>query len=420
MTKNKVLIIGQVIPEPQSSAAGLRMLQLMELLLAEGYAITFATAARDHLHPMNLISMGIQSVRIDLNDPSFDLFLTKLDPQVVIFDRFMTEEQYGWRVIQQCPRAIRILDTEDLHCLRKERENAIKRGFDFQINQLISSTLAYREIASILRCDVTLVISSFEMKILKEVFKVPDNLLLYFPLLFPENSTENLPTFWQRKNFITIGNFFHPPNWDAVQIIKSKLWKPIKRQLPEAEMHIYGAYAGAKVQQLHNEQEGFLIKGWTEDALKTIQNYRVLLAPLRFGAGIKGKLLSAMEAGTSSITTTIGSEGIANPEEWNGAVTNDWDQFIQQAIRYYKDNVLWEQAQKRGQYILRQYFHPDKFHQVFIQMLISLRRNIEQHRKTNFIGNMLTHHRLNSTKYMSKWIEEKNKRLSSKEDLQKD
>ena len=122
----KLLIIGFVWPEPKSSAAGVRMMQLIDFFLSEGYQITFASSSLKGDKSLNLASKGIQERRIELNNSSFDLFISKLNPTVVLFDRFMMEEQFGWRVAQQCPNALKILDTEDLHCLRKAREEAFK------------------------------------------------------------------------------------------------------------------------------------------------------------------------------------------------------------------------------------------------------------------------------------------------------
>ena len=104
----------------------------------------------------------------------------------MIFDRFTIEEQFGWRVVEQCPNALRILDTEDLHCLRRGRRMAFKDGKAFDRSYLINDT-AKREIASIFRCDMNLIISEVEMTILKEEFKVDEQLLLYLPFLINEN-----------------------------------------------------------------------------------------------------------------------------------------------------------------------------------------------------------------------------------------
>ena len=132
----KVLFIGLVFPESTSTAAGSRMLQLLYFFLKENYHITFASAAQITPYIDNLESLGIDSVTIELNNTSFDNFIKRLQPDIVVFDRFISEEQFGWRVVENCPNAIRVLDTEDLHCLRQARGEAFKKEESFKLEQL--------------------------------------------------------------------------------------------------------------------------------------------------------------------------------------------------------------------------------------------------------------------------------------------
>ena len=132
----KVLIIGFVWPEPKSSAAGSRMMQLIEAFKLVDYKITFACAASKNENAVDLTAEGIDEISIQLNHTSFDEFIKLLQPDVVLFDRFMTEEQFGWRVAEHCPNALRILDTEALHCLRKGRHQALKnKKPEYQVDE---------------------------------------------------------------------------------------------------------------------------------------------------------------------------------------------------------------------------------------------------------------------------------------------
>ena len=186
MRQQQVLIIGSVWVEPNSSAAGKRMLQLITQFLERGYEVTFVSAAQKSEKAVDLISMGVHESFIELNNISFDHFIKKLQPQIVLFDRFIMEEQFGWRVAEYCPKAIRILDTEDLHCLRKTREICLKNNIDFSQEELLKQDISKREIAAILRCDLSLIISVFEIEILKKIFKIEESILMYLPFLFDE------------------------------------------------------------------------------------------------------------------------------------------------------------------------------------------------------------------------------------------
>ena len=409
----KILIIGSVWPEPDSSAAGTRMLQLISLFREEGFLVTFASPAMDSDFMVDLTLVGVVKKSIALNCSSFDAFVKELNPSVVLFDRFMMEEQFGWRVSENCPDAIRLLDTEDLHCLRVARHNAFKEKRCFEEENILKEEVAKREIASILRCDLSLMISEYEIELLTNRFKLDSSLLFYLPFLVePVTSIDlvKLPSFEERNNFIFIGNFLHEPNWNAVQYLKETIWPLIKRQIPQAVVNVYGAYPSQKVVQLNNVKEGFIIKGRAANARDVVGQARVVLAPLRFGAGLKGKLLEAMQCGTPSVTTSIGAESMHGDLPWNGFITNDVEIFVTESVRLYHNKRLWLQAQENGIEIINRRYVRVLFENDFKRQIKWLRGNLQQHRTSNFMGLLLQHHTMKSTKYMSMWIEEKNKK----------
>ena len=407
-----VLIIGFVWPEPNSSAAGGRMVQLISIFKEHGFKVTFASPAMDSDYMVDLESLGVSKKSIALNCSSFDAFVKDLNPSIVLFDRFMMEEQFGWRVAENCPDALRLLDTEDLHCLRLARQKAFKENRQFLSGDLLVEDVAKREIASILRCDVSLMISEYEIELLQSVFKIDADLLYYLPLLLDcieDSAIQNLPSFENRNNFVFIGNFLHEPNWNAVQYLKETIWSLIRKQMPEAILQIYGAYPSQKVLQLHQPKQGFYIMGRADDAQEVVRNARVVLAPLRFGAGIKGKLIEAMQCGTPSITTIIGAESMCGDLPWNGFITDEPQVFAEKAVELYQEKNLWTKAQEDGFEIIEKRYLKSLFENDFIQHILKIQTHLRQHRLDNFMGTLLQHHTLASTKYMSRWIEEKNK-----------
>ncbi len=406
-----LLIIGFVWPEPNTTAAGSRMLQLINLFQKNGFKITFVCTASKTKNSYNLENLNIQTFDIQLNDSSFDNFIKSINPEFILFDRFLTEEQFGWRIVENCPEAIRILDTEDLHFLRYARQVACQNNTTVSLSHLIND-LAKREIASIYRCDLTLIISKYEMKLLKKTFKIDKSILIYLPFLLDKMNLESIhsyPTFLNRNHFISIGNFKHKPNVDAVQYLKEVIWPLIREKLPEAQLHIYGAYATEKDLQLQNKKEGFLIKGWTESVEEVFIKARVCLAPLRFGAGLKGKLIDAMQFGTPSITTNIGAEAMHHKLPWNGFIADNPNEFALKAVELYTQEKLWENAQKSGIEIINTCYSKETHEKKFLSRIENILKNKEEHRLNNFIGAILLHHTLQSTNYMSRWIEEKNK-----------
>lgn len=413
----RLLVIGYVWPEPKSSAAGARMLQLIECFQQAGFDVTYASPAAPSEHAIDYQAYGITPVKIELNNSSFDAFIRQLNPDAVIFDRFMMEEQFGWRVEKHCPNALRILDSEDLHCLRFARQ-ALAKNNHLVIKEVTTKDLyseqAKREIAAIYRCDLTLTISQYEMQLLQESFNVPADILLYVPFMLKDIKVNTQLGFSERHHFVSIGNFRHEPNWDAVLQLKTHIWPLIRQQLPKAQLHIFGAYPPKKATQLHNEKQGFLVKGWCEDAFKELSQARVLLAPLRFGAGLKGKLLDAAQCGLPAVTTSIGAEGLfEHQDQATALISDDFNEFAKQAIDLYSREPLWQGLQSNGQRFLETGFAWDVFSQQLIDRLQAIEENLEIHRLNNFTGSMLRHHSMKSTQYMSQWIEAKNRLTSA-------
>ena len=410
MMAKKVLIIGFVWPEPKSSAAGSRMIQLIDAFKTNDFEVIFASPCAKTDNAFNLNSIEVKPVEITLNSATFDDFVKKLRPDVVMFDRFMMEEQFGWRVAEHCPSALRILDTEDLHCLRKGRGRAIKEGKPFSKAYLFND-VAKREIASIFRCDLSLIISEAEMDILIDIFKVDSSLLHYVPFMIdPIVETSQLPKFKEREHFVTIGNFLHEPNYKSVIHLKAHIWPFISRKLPEAKMHVYGAYSSEKVHQLHNEKERFLVKGFAEDVNEVMQKSRACLAPIQFGAGLKGKLIDAMVNGTPCVTTSIGAEGMLGEFSPNGFIEDNTQKFVEKAVEIYTNKEIWVKSQNDGYEVINNRFRKSTLSRKLISKVERIIENLEDHRLNNFIGTMLQHHSMQSTKFMSRWIEEKNKK----------
>lgn len=408
----KLLILGAVWPEPESSAAGRRMMQLIELFRCEGWTITFAGTAARSSHAADLESMKVKTAEVKVNSATFDRFISNLSPDMVLFDRFPVEEQFGWRVEEQCPRAVRILDTEDLHCLRRARRAAIEAGQPMSRERLLQEETAKREIASILRCDISLIISEYEMELLREVFRVDDTLLQYLPFTvdaLDETMVNTWARYEEREHFILIGNFRHPPNWDAVQHMHQRIWPLIRRRLPAAELHVYGAYPTQQARALHDPEQGFHVMGRTPDARAAVERARVSLAPLRYGAGLKGKLIEAMLCGTPSVTTRIGAEGIAGEHAWSGAIAESRATFAKAAVRLYTHKPEWQKARRQGRKIINSRFAGGEAEAALLERLSEIRTGLREHRMQNFTGAMLMHHRAASTRYMSKWIEAKNR-----------
>lgn len=403
----KALVIGKIWPEPTSSAAGTRTLDILRAL--EGYELHFACAAQKSEYSSDLLGhFQIRLHQIELNNSQFNDWVAALNPEIVIFDRFMIEEQFGWRVAKSCPDALRVIDTSDLHFLREARRQAVTKKEE---PKFFNDT-AVREVAAMLRSDLSIVISEFEYTLLVSKFQFPVANLAYWPFLLPAPSID-VPRFEDRSDYVMIGSYLHEPNWDAVRWCSESIWPLIRQKLPDAQLHAYGSYTPQKAYDLHKPENGFHIKGRAEEAVSTLAKHRINLAPLRFGAGLKGKLADAFIAGTPSITTPVGVEGMKGDLDWGSVVSDQPEIFADTACKLYTDKKKWIHAQRRGSEIATQRFAESKWIPELGRMLENSLNNLAHRRESNFLGRMLNYHHHRSTEFMSRWIEEKNKRLPS-------
>lgn len=405
MSKEKnVLIIGKVWPEPNSSAAGTRMMQLIHYFIDQVYTITFLSHAKQTEFQADLANLNVNCASVEVNSGKFDELIQKMNPEIVIFDRFMTEEQFGWRVMDNCPDALRVLNTEDLHFLREARQKALKSGVELDLNTY-RSDLLLRELAAIHRSDISFLVSDYEVDLLQENYGIPSEKVLHLPF-YCETSKIAVPSYSEREDFVFIGNFWHEPNLDAVRYLKSTIWPLIKKKVPKAKLNIYGAYCSEKVFQLTNKEDRFIVHGRARSAKAVVMKSRVCLAPIRFGAGIKGKLLESMAAGTPSVTMTNGAEGIADNDLWPGQVADDPMKFADAAVELYSNEQEWENSQKKGNKIIRQKFSQTEFN-VKLTGIIKQLSDLEGHRNNSVTGLILQRESHQAARFMSIWIEEK-------------
>ncbi len=394
-------------------------MQLIEICRAAGHEVRVSSSCQDSTYRTQLERLGITTTCHVPNDSAFDQYLREYLPDIVFFDRFIIEEQFGWRVKNVLPDALRILDTIDLHALRRLRQAKVERGEDPKTLSSLDVTTDdfVREVAALYRSDLNLLTSDKEERFLKETFNLPPYLLELFRFSYAPPEPP-LP-YAARSHFVSIGNFNHAPNTDSFRLLCQEIWPRILSRFKAAglappELHIYGAYPTQEFLKLPKLNSGVRVFGWTENVLKTLQQYRVNLAPLRFGAGIKGKIADGWVAGTPCVTTWIGAEGMTTlPSgqdlEFGGFVADTWDEFADRAIQLYCNTDVWDHAQSAGRSIISELFSHEKQARRFLETLQTAMANRDSHRSSNFIGTMLWYHLHRSTEFMSRWIEAKNK-----------
>jgi hypothetical protein len=418
------VLIAYVWPEPQSSAAGLRNRNLIEALGRFGYEVVIASAAQNEPGRVSCERWshewkGVTVRPIQLNHSSFDQWISEEKPDLVVFDRFVVEEQFGWRVREFAPQATCILDTSDLHFLRVSREKGFKSpmsgatlagraaGIHWDVD------LACRELASIHRVDLAWLVSGVEHELLIREFGVDPSRVAVSRFAYPDpaEAPGAMNGFLQRSGFCLLGNFRHAPNLDAFRWMRAEVWPRIRAQLPAVELHVYGAYPTKEVMEAHSPRSGFLVHGRAESLTEVFAPRRVSLAPLRFGAGIKGKISDSWWHGVPVVSTSIGSEGMSDGGTWGGRIGNSTEDFVQACVELHESKAQWEQAREGGVRVLRAMFSVESFDRDFEAGLNQAEAG-RRRRESDWIRRMMLHSTQDSYRYFGKWLELKQARKS--------
>ncbi len=314
-------------------------------------------------------------------------------------------------------------------------------------NTLLSSqkhphSILLRELASIHRSDLTLVCSPYELDLLRNEYRIPKHKLSlasffinvdeiedkYFTITSNANSNNICDySFESRKDFITLGGLKHAPNIDQVKVLKYDIWPKIKQRLPQANLHIYGAYTPYSLHKLHDEKLGFLIKGHASSLSDVLGRCRVMLAPLRFGAGIKGKIIDSWKYGCPVVTTPIGSEGMTAPSmdaidtkeeqevQWGGMIASKSDDFVQGAIDLYTNKSQWIHSQTNGRRLIHDLFDSKRNLTRLNDDIYLAMMDRKERRQRDYFSACLWSQQSRSTEYFSKWIEQKESNVNKKE-----
>lgn len=417
----RVLIFSTVWPEPSSSAAGVRQMQWIHFFLRLGAQVILSSPSKlkneQDWGYLNLPA-GVECVPLPLNQSEVGETLKTMNPDVVMFDRFILEEQFGHFVYEACPAALVLIETEDLHFIRKAREE-LKEQY-LQLTEMpehfYHTTGALRETASMERADQTFVCSTFEAALLKNEFSIDEEKVTWVPFFYDEPVIREgaQKTFEERDGFAWVGNFRHPPNLDGLRWFRKEIWPRIKVRFPKARIKIYGAYPTEEVMQWNRPQDGFSVLGSAEDLSAVFENARVNLAPLRFGAGIKGKLLEGFRNGVPSVSTAVGVEGLApasiNEFDLGALVVNTPQEFAEACIKLHEEKPLWEEKREQGKRLMREVHSVQAQEQRMRSLLESLLLKRKKGVLPRWNSKILRHETFNSYKYFSRWIEEKEKK----------
>ena len=276
----------------------------MDCLISLGYGVTFMADNRTHAggYTVALQQAGVEVVYDPWVD-SLPRFLSERGAEFdfVMISRHYVASNYVSRLKRYCPQAKFIFDTVDLHYLREERMAELENSLTLKTS---AAQTRRSELAVINAADATIVVSPVEKTVLEEA--APNAKVRVISNVHEVAGSQR--PFTQRKDIFFVGGYQHPPNIDAAEWFVNSIWPLIHKELPDIEFHLIGSKAPEKVRALHGN--GVHFHGFVKTLDPWLDGCRLAVAPLRYGAGIKGKVNMSMSRGQPVVATPMAVEGM--------------------------------------------------------------------------------------------------------------
>ncbi len=341
--RGRVLVVDAYTPEPDQDSGSVRLVNLMRCLQDLDYGVTFFPDNRawNGDYTRALQDLGVEA----WYDPwlrSSEAFLEGhgVDFEHVIVSRHYVACNYLGVVRRLAPQAKFVFDTVDLHYLREQRLADLENSA--ALRQVAKQTRR-SELAVIRAADATLVVSPVERELLAE--EVPDATVMILSNIHEINT--DAAGFDERSDLYFVGGYQHPPNIDAAHWFVTEIWPRVRERLPGVRFHLVGSKATDEVRAL-GDAEGVTFHGFVESLAPFLDRCRLSVAPLRYGAGVKGKVNQAMAHGQPVVATPAAVEGIHAEDGEDVLVAKDADAFADAVVRLYGDEALWQRLSANG------------------------------------------------------------------------
>ena len=350
----RVLVIDACMLTPDHDAGSLRMQAILEILTSLRCKVTFVADNLEYRQPYvsQLQQRGVEVLFHPYTASIADLLVATR--QRIRHRRHVASLRRHPALVDAvrtfAPKALVVFDTVDLHFLRTERQAELEGS---AIARAAARAKREEELALIRKADVTLVVSPFEQALLAEL--VPDARVMVLSTIH-----ELLPggkPFAEREGLVFIGGFQHPPNTDAVLWYAREILPQVREALPGAKTYIVGSKVPANVRAL--AADDFIVTGYVPDVTSYFTGCRASIAPLRYGAGVKGKINLAMSYGLPVVATTPSIEGMHLTPGDDVLVADDPAAFAAAIARVYRDEALWQKLAAGGRDNIRKHFSRD-------------------------------------------------------------
>lgn len=362
---NTVLVVDAFTPRPDRDSASLRLVNLMRMLREEGAHVVFLPADRGHggRYTRELQQLGVE-VWYAPYAQGLPAWLREHGPR---FDSVLVCRHYVMRELlpllrRHAPQARVVFDTVDLHYLREQRGAELAND---PARVRAAQRTRQLELDVIARSDATLVVSDVERDLL--ALEAPQARVELLSNLHRMGG-EGLP-FEQRRDLMFVGGFRHPPNVDAACWFVDDVWPLLRERAPDLQFHCIGGDVPAVVQAL-SLRPGVTVHGHVPDLTPLLAGVRLTVAPLRYGAGVKGKVNQPMAHGQPVVATSCAIEGMHLRPGEDVLVADDAAGFAAAVLRAYHDPVLWRQLARNGRRNIQEHFSLDAGRAVVRQVLL--------------------------------------------------
>ena len=331
-----ILVIDRHIPFFDKDAGSYRLYNLLKIFSDLGYNVTFIGADLQHYEQYDTIveQSGIHVLYFPLIR-SIKQYLSQYGHtfSLVILSRPHIADKYFKYIRTYCGRAKIIYDTVDLHFLRHLRQAQIENN-----PRLIkrANELKELELKIVKSSDVVWVVSAHEKEILLAEYPLLD--VHVISVIY--NSALLVKDYGQRKNILFLGDFSHSPNIDGVEWFIQDIFPKIKQELQDITFFIVGNNPTREIRELSCED--VIVTGFIHDLTGFLNDCRVFVAPLRYGAGVKGKIVHSMSHGLPVVTTSIGAEGMDIVDGKNVLISDDPGDFSQKVLQLYQNEEMWK------------------------------------------------------------------------------
>lgn len=341
--RGRVLVLDTTPPTPDRDSGSQDTLILLKLLRRQGWHVTFLPEnLLDHApYTAALRQEGIECVHYPLVD-DFMAAAAHLAAQsdAVVVSRQPLARRVMGLLKSAAPRAKLVFNTIDLHFLREEREAGLFGDADAAARAAETRTA---ELASIRAADATLVVSAYEADMLTRL--APAARVCVMPVR-REVPAGPFADFDRRDGVLFIGGFRHPPNQDAVRWLLAEIWPRVRAAGLRAPLYIAGADAPPFLQD--DPANGVCVLGHVPQLADAFAGVRLSVAPIRYGAGLKGKVIDSLLHSVPTVATPIATEGAGLAHQKHLLEAQAADDFAAAIVRLHEDAALWRQLATNG------------------------------------------------------------------------